>query len=135
MAKLSITLEVDDERHLLYVVYAGAFSLPEAEATFREILAALVEHKLKKILVDGRQVVGEPEPLERFYYGRFVADAVAQTVNRSLIDVPRFAYVLNDPVLDPRRFGETVAVNRGMRVKAFGDLRQAEWWLGVTARA
>jgi hypothetical protein len=106
----------------------------EAETTFHEILAALVEHKVKRVLIDGRQVLGDPEPLERFYYGRYVADAVAQTINRTQIEVPRFAYVLLEPVLDPKRFGETVAVNRGMRVKVFGDVRQAEWWLGVTVR-
>lgn len=103
----------------------------EAETTFHEILLAIVEHKLKKVLVDGRHVIGNPEPLERFFYGRYVADAVAQTVNRTKIEVPRFAYVLQEPVLDPNKFGETVAVNRGMRVKVFNDMKQAEWWLGI----
>jgi dTDP-glucose pyrophosphorylase len=134
MATLAVSLRVDDHDRLLHVVYTGTFSLSEAETTFQEILAALIEHKVKRVLVDGRQVSGDPEPLERFYYGRYVADAVAQTINRTQIEVPRFAYVLLEPVLDPNRFGETVAVNRGMRVKVFGDMRQAEWWLGVTAR-
>ena len=128
---MEIALRVDGGRRLLCVTYSGEFSLAEAEATFPQILEALVKEKLAKVLVDGRQLVGEPEPLERFYYGRYVADAVAQTVNRTKIDVPRFAYVLQHPVLDPNRFGETVAVNRGMRVKAFDDMKQAEWWLGV----
>jgi len=128
---MEIALRVDGRRRLLCVTYSGKFSLAEAEATFHQILEALVEEKLAKVLVDGRQLVGEPEPLERFYYGRYVADAVAQTVNRTRIDIPRFAYVLQQPVLDPNRFGETVAVNRGMRVKAFDDVKQAEWWLGV----
>jgi hypothetical protein len=130
MASL-ISIKVDHERRLLQVTYSGSFSLPEAEANFQETLASVVEHKLKKVLIDGRQVVGNPEPLERFYYGRYVADAVMQTVNRTGIEVPRFAYVLHEPVLDPKRFGETVAVNRGMRIKAFDDIKKAEWWLGV----
>lgn len=131
MGNLAASIQIDQEKRLLYVVYSGDFSLSAAEATFDEILAAVVEHELKKVLVDGRQVVGEPEALERFFYGRYVADTVAQTVNRTKIDVPRFAYVLREPVLDPKRFGETVAVNRGMRVKLFDDMKQAEWWLGV----
>jgi len=130
MASL-ISLKVDFERQLLQVVYSGIFSLPDAEANFQDVLANVVEHKLKKVLIDGRQVVGNPEPLERFYYGKYVAEAVLQTVNRTGIDVPRFAYVLHEPVLDPKRFGETVAVNRGMRIKAFDDIKKAEWWLGV----
>jgi len=39
-----------------------------------------------------------------------VADAVNKTVNRTRIAVPRFAYVLVEPLLDPNRFGETAAV-------------------------
>jgi hypothetical protein len=131
---MSLTIQLDAERKLLSVSYVGEFSLSEAQSTFEKILDAIVGHRLKKVLVDGRSLVGNPEALERFYYGKYVADAVAQTVNRAKIEVPRFAYVLEEPVLDPMRFGETVAVNRGMRVKAFSDLKQAEWWLGVPPR-
>jgi hypothetical protein len=130
---LEITLRVDLEHHLLHVTYIGEFSLAAAEESFQQLLEALVKDKLRKVLVDGRQIVGDPEPLERFYYGKYVADSVSQMINRLRIDVPRFAYVLREPVLDPNRFGETVAVNRGMRVRTFDDLQQAEWWLGISA--
>ena len=128
---LEVSLRVDLERHLLRATLSGEFSLPEAEATFQEILKALVKDGLRKVLIDGRQVIGTPDPLERFYYGKYVADAVSQTINRTRIKVPSFAYVMLEPVLDPKRFGETVAVNRGMRIKAFDDMKQAEWWLGI----
>ena len=130
MAKLSLQVEV--ERRLLRATYHGEFSLTEGEATFDEILDAIVKNKLRNVLVDGREVNGDPEPLERFYYGKYVANAVNQAVNRTRIEVPRFAYVLHPPMLDPNRFGETVAVNRGMRIKAFDDIKQAEWWLGIS---
>ena len=129
MAKLSLQVEV--ERRLVRATYSGHFSLTEAETTFPQILDSLVKEKLRNVLVDGRQVTGDPEPLERFYYGRYVADAVSQTINRTRIEVPRFAYVLHPPMLDPKRFGETVAVNRGMRIKVFDDIEQAESWLGI----
>lgn len=32
---------------------------------------------------------------------------------------------------DPRRFGESVEVNRGMNVKAFEDLDAARRWLAL----
>jgi hypothetical protein len=41
----------------------------------------------------------------------------------------QFAYVLQEPVLDPKRFAETVAVNRGMWAKAFDNLEDALGWL------
>ena len=43
--------------------------------------------------------------------------------------VPRFAYVAHAPVRDPERFGETVAVNRGMNVKVFETPEDAMEWL------
>jgi hypothetical protein len=129
---MEVSMGVDAERSLLNVTYSGDFSLVEAEATFLDLLDTLVEHKLKKVLVDGRQLVGHPEMLERFYYGAFVAAAVNQTVKRVKCQAPTFAYVLAEPVLDPNRFGETVAVNRGMRIKAFDNVKDARWWLGLS---
>ena len=128
---MEVSLQVNAERRLLIVNYSGDFSLTEAESTFLDLLDTLVEHKLSKVLVDGRQLVGHPEMLERFYYGTFVADAVNRTVSREKCAVPMFAYVMEHPMLDPNRFGETVAVNRGMRVKVFENPRQARWWLGL----
>jgi hypothetical protein len=111
---LEISLRVELEHQLLRVTYCEGFSLSQAETTFQETLDAVVKDKLRKILIDGRQIVGNPEPLERFYYGKYAADAVNQTISRTGIEVPRFAYVLTELVLDAHRFGETVAVNRGM---------------------
>ena len=128
---MEVSLWVDAERDLLAVTYSGDFSPAEAEGSFLDLLDTLVEHKLRKVLIDGRQLIGDPELLERFYYGTFVAQAVNRTVNRTACAVPAFAYVLEKPMLDPDRFGETVAVNRGMRVRAFDNLEQARWWLGL----
>ena len=128
---MELSLRVDAERSLLVVTYTGDFSLAEAEATFLDLLASLVEHNLTRVLVDGQQLIGQPELLERFYYGNFVADAVNRTVDDTGCAMPTFAYVLQEPTLDPNRFGELVAVNRGMRVKAFDNLQHARWWLGL----
>jgi len=128
-----VSLKPDLDRKLLWASYSGDFSLSEAERMFHEILEGLEQHKLTKVLVDGRQVLGNPEPLERFYYGKYVAEAVAKAVNGRKIEVPRFAYVLKVPVLDPNRLGETVAINRGMRIKAFDNLKEGLWWLGISA--
>jgi hypothetical protein len=129
--RMGVSIGIDVERGLLTVTYSGDFSLAEAEGTFLDLLDTLVEHNLRKVLIDGRQLIGNPELLERFYYGTFVAAAVNRTVNRTRCAVPAFAYVLEKQMLDPTRFGETVAVNRGMRVKAFDSLQQARWWLGL----
>jgi hypothetical protein len=45
------------------------------------------------------------------------------------MELPRFAYVMHEPLRDPGRLGETVAVNREMDVKTFETPDVAFEWL------
>jgi hypothetical protein len=45
--------------------------------------------------------------------------------------VPWFAYVIHAALRDPGKFGETVAVNRGMNMKVFENLEDAFEWLDI----
>jgi hypothetical protein len=128
---MKLTLRIGADKGLLYATYSGDFALAEAERTFLQILEALERHKIQKVLVDGRAITGEPQGMERFFYGEFAAGEVTKLRNRVMYYNPRFAYVLVEPVLSPHRFGETVAVNRGMIVKAFDNLDDALEWLGI----
>jgi hypothetical protein len=115
---------------LLRVIATGEFSLEEAERTFLEILDAVARHKTEKLLLDGRELKGEPDTIHRFLYGEFAARTVMRYIKeRRGPRALQFAYVLQEPVLDPQRFGETVAINRGMWVKAFDNLEDALGWL------
>jgi hypothetical protein len=114
----------------LRAVVSGEFSMDEAKRTFLEMLDAVAHHRAGKVLVDGRELNGEPKTIERFLYGSFAAHAVATHLKGGMAPAPQFAYVLQEPVLDPKRFGETVAVNLGMWVKSFGNLDDALGWLG-----
>ena len=127
---MGMTLRIDAGSSLLRVIAIGEFSLAEAERTFIEMLDAVVQHKKEKILFDGRQLTGDPNLIQRFLYGEFAARTVARYIIKGGVPrAPQFAYVLREPVLDPRRFGETVAVTRGMWVKAFDNLEDALGWL------
>ena len=129
---MSIKLEVCPESGFLRVDAAGEFSLGEAKRIFLETLEAVARHKVRKVLFDGRGLAGEPKTMERFLYGEFVARAVAEFADRGMVSrSTQFGYVLDEPVLDTRRFGETVAVNRGMLVKTFDNPQDALGWLGI----
>lgn len=129
---MSMKLEICPESGFLRVSAAGEFSLGEAKRTFLEMVEAVALHKVRKVLFDGRGLVGEPAKMERFYYGEFAAGAVAESAERGTLPrFTQFGYVLEHPVLDPQRFGENVAVNRGMRVKTFDNLQDAHAWLGI----
>jgi hypothetical protein len=125
---------IRDEPGWLRIVATGEFSLEDAERTFLEMLDAVAQHNAEKVLLDGRELTGEPATIHRFLYGAFAADSVATYIAaRHVPSTLRFAYALREPVLDPHRFGETVAVNRGMWVRAFDSFEEALEWLKLSS--
>ena len=121
------------ESGLLNVVATGEFSLEEAKRAFLEMLGAVAQYQAEKVLLDGRNLKGKPEHIERFYYGYFAATETNRLIaEHRMPRAPRFAYVMNEPLRDPRRRGETVAVNRGMTVKTFETPEEAFKWLDLT---
>lgn len=126
---MSMLIKVTAEPRFIRVTTSGDFTLAEAQRTFREAIDAVARHKTDKVLFDGREVIGEPTIIQRFYYGDFAARTVARYAAESGNPWPQFAYVLQEPVLDPNRFGEKVARNRGMNMKVFDNLEEALTWL------
>jgi len=129
---MSIAQEIQFESGLLTVQVRGEFSLKEAKRTFLEILEAVAKYKAEKILIDGRNVKGKPHLIDRFYYGEFAANETTRLVIEIGV-VPRFAYVLHEPLRDPEKFGELVARNRGMKIKVVETLEDAFEWLEVSS--
>ncbi len=129
-----MVLRIIPEAGFLRVVATGEFSLEEAESAFLNVIDAAAEHMCERILFDGRELTGEPNSIERFFYGEFAAEMCVDflyVLFKRGYKTPKFAFVLKEPVLDPGRYGETVATKRGMIVKAFSDLDGAQEWLGV----
>lgn len=62
--------------------------------------------------------------MERFKLG----DAFS-TIQRKYNPPICFAVVGDEPIIDPERFGETVAVNRGVLGKVFTDIDEAVAWV------
>jgi hypothetical protein len=122
---MKIKISTESEPKFLHVIATGEFSLEEAKRTFLEMLEAVAANHSTRILFDGRELTGEPTTMERFYYGVFTAEETS----RHVYNVPRFAYVLKEPVLDPRKFGENTAVNRGVTVTTFTSFDAALNWL------
>jgi len=67
--------------------------------------------------------------MERFYYGEFVSQETHKLIDRGLNFLPIFAYILVPPILDTNKFGENVALNRGMNVKTFDNIDDGLHWL------
>jgi hypothetical protein len=73
---MDIILEMRPESGFLEVGAKGEFSLQGAKRTFLEMLEAVARYKIKKVLFDGRRLMGAPEAIERFDYGEFAAASV-----------------------------------------------------------
>jgi hypothetical protein len=131
---MSMKLRISAESGYLQVGATGKFSLAEAKRAFVEMLEAVARNKVGKVLFDGRGLWGRPEFMERFYYGKFASQMLAEFGAHGVSNTTKFAYVLEVPMRDPERFGEDVAWNRGMEVKTFDNLNDALEWLGI-ARA
>jgi hypothetical protein len=127
---MSLQHKMRFESGLLSIDATGEYtSLDKAKQLFLEMLEAVAQHQAKNVLLDGRTLEGKPRDFERFLYGEFAAKETLRLVKEHGI-VPRFAYVLHEPLRDPGKFGETVAVNRGMNIKVFENLEDAFEWLG-----
>ena len=72
------------------------------------------------VLVDTREAFGSFDDLGRY---RFAMAAVNEAIGGPI------AYVGREPFLDPGRFGEVVARNRGVNVRVFTDEPAARAWL------
>jgi hypothetical protein len=128
---MSMLAQIQSKSDIVNAVLTGKFSLEEAKQTFLEILEAVALQKSKKVLIDCRTLVGKPGVIERFFYGQFAAEMVISYEDRGIPAGTPFAYVANEPVLDSKRHGETVAVNRCMNVKAFANPEEALKWLDL----
>ena len=129
--KMEMTCEKIAGTEILGAKVTGEFNLKEAQNSFLDLLDSVKREKATKVLVDGTAVTGELETFQRFLYAEFVAMAASDFKQHPGVRNPKFAYALKPPVLDRERFGETVAVNRGMNMKAFENVQEAMDWLAA----
>ena len=66
--------------------------------------------------------------MDRFKLGEYLSKKRSESPGTKAI---RVAVVGSLPIIDPARFGETVARNRGVIVKVTTELEDALSWLGV----
>jgi len=129
IVQMSVDLEFEMRQEYLYVNVTGVFAIAEACRSFSRILEAASPYGATKILVDCLQFNGNPNTLERYTYGEFIAEEVLRCQALSW----KFAYVGKPPLLDKGRFTELVANNRGIDGKAFDNIEDALDWLGIAS--
>jgi len=117
--------EIADKEGYTQCDCTGDFSIGE----FIEILNKAILHSIQRqrraVLINVSAVRSRPlDTLERYTIGERIA--IAQRSHSELVTI---AVVGTVPLIDPNKFAETVALNRGAVGKAFFDLEEAISWI------
>ena len=128
---MSMNLDIAVEKDFLRVLMTGEFSLDDANDCLVTMFEAIEQHNLQKIFVDCRRLTGEPTTMERFFHATFAVRVMDRFADKGVFRGTRFAYLGHEPLIDRNRFGETVAVNRGLIVKVSLSEQDALQWLEV----
>jgi hypothetical protein len=114
-------LIITDRGTFLLVEFSGEFSVEAGKQCVDRMAEASVKHGRPKVLLDCRKMTGDLSVFTRFHVAEYGATKGHQ--------LRQFALVGDKEVVLPDKFAETVAVNRGMNMKAFTDFDEAVLWL------
>src|SRR3954468_21367191 len=122
--------EVEPRRGYLYVTLSGELTVPDAQGAYSGILQAAARQKLPRILLDCTRLTGTWEQKHRLAFGAYMAGEQNRMLGQ-FEEPPRVALLAAAPLMDPGRFTQTVANNRGVRARSSDDLQELLSWLEV----
>ena len=122
---MAIDFKMEKKGDYLLVTCRGPFMGKGLMDVHQQALDYAVTEGLRAILVDATGLHGRsPTTMDRFGFGEAIAEL--QRRSRTAIWI---AFVGKEPIVDPDRFGETVAVNRGGLARVFEDTDEAAAWI------
>jgi hypothetical protein len=128
---MALTTKIELRKEYLYARLEGEFDFQSALVSTDLILEACIQHQSNKILADFRSVIGQMNDNERIHYAELSHEKYQNFLEKGHIKNCRFAWLGKVPLVDPKRLGEAVALNRGMMIRVTTELDQAFVWLGV----
>jgi hypothetical protein len=114
----------------LYVSVSGELDMAGAQSALRDLLASALRHGRARILMDCSRVHGQWSADDRYAFGTFFAAEVQRAAGQ-FDEFPRIAIYAIAPLMDPNRYMQQVATNRGALVRASDSLQELYSWLGV----
>lgn len=122
---MSIESQVELHANYVHISCRGTFNVDAMLEVYESAFRIAASKDRKAVLVDIRGLQGEPPTImERYKQGLHVAKKQQESGMSILI-----AVVGNDPMIDPRKFGETVGRNRGAIGRVFTDIDEAVDWI------
>jgi len=130
---MTLTVDLESRKHYLRATVSGAYSLRTAQDAYDRAVKTALASGHTRVLIDASQMTGAPTQDERYMLGVFVAGEQRLLAARTPPLEVQVAVFGHRPLIDPDRFAETVALNRGAKVKVSERLDEALAWLGVSA--
>ena len=118
------------KNNFLSVTVSGHFSLSEAKIMYADALEYLLKNNISKLFFDAFRVKGVVTTMDRYYFGEFAAFESLKYIGKGLKKIT-VSICGEEPIIDPRRFGEIVARNRGLNLKVTTDKNESLQFLGV----
>lgn len=125
---MPIEYTVSRNQHYARLTCTGMYSLGDVLDVVEKGIDYAAAEQLGAALIDMTAVAGGPDIVGRFELGKSLAEL--QLGKPKLVAI---AFVGTAPLIDPSRFGETVALNRCAVGKAFEDVDEAISWLEQTS--
>ena len=122
--------DIEPRRGYLYVTASGALDVASAESAIAEMLGMAARAHQPRILLDCSRLAGDWGPDERYTVGSFIAAEMERRAHQ-FPERPRLAIYAVAPLMDPNRYTQTVATNRGALVRTSDSLQELLSWLGV----
>jgi hypothetical protein len=126
---MALTYRIEIKPEFLLMTYEGHFESSDTDPVTSQIQQAYVDHKATRVLVDVRKVSGIPTFFDRFDMGEFAARKYFLVRFTDSLEHCRFAVLGHEPFIDPGKFAQIVAVNRGLDAKVFTEMEDAVLWL------
>ena len=120
--------KIDINQNYIHVKVSGTFSFIEYKSIIEVILSECVKNNKSSILFDEREVEGNMTTWERYNLSVYFSKLSREHTSTFKVKI---AVVGFPPLIDPDRFGETVALNRGININVTNDIDEAIRWLQI----
>ena len=118
---MSASIDVLSKGTYIQVTYVGDFTRAEARRCIDVCTTSCLDHGLMRVLLDVRQMTGDMTVMDRFQTALYGIKLRKHKIKTAML--------ANDRIVLPDRFFESVARNRGIRIRVFTDEDQALAWL------
>jgi hypothetical protein len=122
--KLPLKYSFTPKGTYLSINVSGHYSVSDSKKMFTESLEKLMETNLSKAFFNVCKVKGKITTMNRYELAEYAA---IEAINFTLKGLSQLAIAFYgiEPIIDPERFGELVAKNRGLNIRVTIDKNEA----------